>query len=78
MIEEDKPTVIEQPRGQRQQPKRKDRQKTRPVAATQDVTAASAGADSSTAASDVAAPEVTTKPAGTQRQQPQSKKRKKR
>jgi len=78
VIEEDKPTVIEQPRGQRQQPKRKDRQKTRPVAATQDVTAASAGADSSTAASDVAAPEVTTKPAGTQRQQPQSKKRKKR
>lgn len=31
VIEETKPTVIEQPRGQRQQPKRKDRQKGRPA-----------------------------------------------
>lgn len=78
VIEEDKPTVIEQPRGQRQQPKRKDRQKARPVTATQDVTSAAAGADASAAAPEVVAPEVTTKPASTQRQQPQSKKRKKR
>lgn len=34
VIEETKPTVIEQPRGQRQQPKRKDRQKGRPAGAT--------------------------------------------
>jgi YidC/Oxa1 family membrane protein insertase len=33
VIEETKPTVIEQPRGQRQQPKRKDRQKGRPAGA---------------------------------------------
>jgi len=79
VIEEDKPTVIEQPRGQRQQPKRKDRQKTRPVTATQDVTSsAAAGAEASAAAPEAVAPEVSTKPASTQRQQPQSKKRKKR
>ncbi|ACZ23686.1 preprotein translocase subunit YidC [Sanguibacter keddieii DSM 10542] len=82
VIEEDKPTVIEQPRGQRQQPKRKDRQKARP-AGTAPVVGASASTPSSTEPS---APEDSSatsespapKAASTQRQQPQGKKRKKR
>lgn len=78
VIEEDKPTVIEQPRGQRQQPKRKDRQKARPAAGVQDSGAAAAGAEASAVVPEVVVPEKTAKPAGTQRQQPQSKKRKKR
>lgn len=78
VIEEDKPTVIEQPRGQRQQPKRKDRQKARPTTGVQDPAAAVSGAEASAAVPDAVVPEKTAKPAGTQRQQPQSKKRKKR
>lgn len=82
VIEEDKPTVIEQPRGQRQQPKRKDRQKARP-AGTTPVVGAAASTPTSTEPS---APEDTSatpespapKAASTQRQQPQGKKRKKR
>lgn len=81
VIEEDKPTVIEQPRGQRQQPKRKDRQKARPAGAA---AAASTGAVVPTEPTAPDAPTATPGPAAapksssTQRQQPQSKKRKKR
>jgi len=82
VIEEDKPTVIEQPRGQRQQPKRKDRQKARPAGTTPVVGAAA----STPASTEPSAPEDTSatpespapKAASTQRQQPQGKKRKKR
>lgn len=82
VIEEDKPTVIEQPRGQRQQPKRKDRQKARPAGTTPVVGAAA----STPASTEPSAPEGTSatpespapKAASTQRQQPQGKKRKKR
>jgi YidC/Oxa1 family membrane protein insertase len=82
VIEEDKPTVIEQPRGQRQQPKRKDRQKTRP-AGTAPVVGAAASTPSSTEPSAPEDSSATTeapapKAASTQRQQPQGKKRKKR
>ena len=82
VIEEGKPTVIEQPRGQRQQPKRKDRQKARPAGTTPVVGAAastptstepSAPGDTSTTPESPAP-----KAASTQRQQPQGKKRKKR
>lgn len=84
VIEEDKPTVIEQPRGQRQQPKRKDRQKARPAGtapATGSAAPASSAAEpAASAGGPPAAPDAVTapKPASTQRQQPQSKKRKKR
>lgn len=76
VIEEDKPTVIEQPRGQRQQPKRKDRQKARPVGSTDGVLT-SPEADADEPAGEVEAP-APTKVTSTQRQQPQGKKRKKR
>lgn len=57
VIEETKPTVIEQPRGQRQQPKRKDRQKGRPAGASP-----AAPAAASPAASPAPGPSTTSGP----------------
>jgi YidC/Oxa1 family membrane protein insertase len=82
VIEEDKPTVIEQPRGQRQQPKRKDRQKARPAGTAPVVGAAAStpsGSEPSAPDDSSTTPESPApKAASTQRQQPQGKKRKKR
>jgi YidC/Oxa1 family membrane protein insertase len=89
VIEEDTPTVIEAPRGQRQQPKRKDRQKKATISAaalvdpveseSDDSESASADDSPAKAGSDNAASVTAPKPKGTQRQQPKgNKKRKKR